>query len=92
MPLARTLLSLGLSLLVVQPVLAAEGDIIPGASVNVNAKTWWVNCKSIEIKDNCIESIEILDDANQQWVPAVEEKSPYWKPGLDLPLRENVQG
>jgi hypothetical protein len=92
MPLARILLSLGLSLLVVQPVLAAEGDIIPGASVNVNAKTLWVNCKSIEIKDNCIESIEILDDANQQWVPAIEEKSPYWKPGIDLPLRENGQG
>ncbi|MSY27986.1 MAG: hypothetical protein F2671_07965, partial [Actinobacteria bacterium] len=92
MRLPRILLSLGLSLLAVQPVLAAEGDIILGASVNVNAKTWWVNCKSIEIKDNCIESVEILDDATQQWVPAVEEKSPFWKPGVDLPLRENAPG
>jgi len=92
MRLPRILLSLGLSLLAVQPVLAAEGDIIPGASVNVNAKTWWVNCKSIEIKDNCIESVEILDDATQQWVPAVEEKSSLWKPGVDLPLRESAPG
>jgi hypothetical protein len=92
MRLIRIILTLCISLFIVQPVWAAEGDIIAGASINVNAKTWWVNCKSLEVKDNCIESVDILDDATQQWTPAVEEKSPYWKPGIDLPLRENAPG
>lgn len=85
----RILLSLSLSFLFLQPALGAEGDIVPGAAINPNAKSWWVNCKSLEVKDNCIESVEMIDDATQQWVPAIEEKSPFWKPGVDLPMREN---
>ena len=88
----RLLLVFGITVSLAHPAFAAEGDIIQGASINPNAKTWWVNCKSLAVKDNCIESIDILDDATGQWIPAVEEKSPFWKPDVDLPIRENAPG
>jgi hypothetical protein len=42
----------------------------------------------VAVKDNCVELIEILDDTTGKWMPAIEEKNPYWKPGVDLPIRE----
>ena len=77
-----------LALAFIQPAHAGEGDIIANAFVNPTAKSWWVNCKSVAVKDNCIELIEILDDATGKWIPAIEEKNPYWKAGVDLPIRE----
>ena len=72
----------------IQPAYGGEGDLIPNANVNPEAKTWWVNCKSLTIKDDCIESVEMLDPTTGKWTPAIEEKSEYWKPGVDLPIRE----
>jgi len=92
MRVVRILGALILSLAIIQPVHAADGDIVPGAQINPNAKTWWVNCKSLEVKDNCIESVEILDNASGKWIAATEERNEFWKPGVDLPMRENAPG
>lgn len=88
MRISRVLVALTLLLAIHQPAHAVEGDIIANAFVNPNAKTWWPNCKSVAVKDNCIELIEMLDDATGKWIPAIEEKNPYWKVGVDLPIRE----
>ena len=85
---SRALVALTLVLALIQPAHAGEGDIIANAFVNPTAKSWWANCKSVALKDNCIELIEILDDATGKWIPAIEEKNPYWKAGVDLPIRE----
>ena len=92
MRFSRVLAALLLVVPLMQPAHAGEGDIIPGANINPNAKTWWVNCKSVAVKDNCIESIEILDGATGKWIPAIEEKNNYWKPNEDLPMREAGPG
>ncbi|NCA19447.1 MAG: hypothetical protein EBR76_06765, partial [Actinobacteria bacterium] len=88
MRVVRIVGALILSLAFIQPVHAVEGDIIANAFINPTAKSWWANCKSVAVKDNCIELIEILDDATGKWIPAIEEKNPYWKAGVDLPIRE----
>lgn len=85
---SRALVALTLVLALIQPAHAGEGDIIANAFVNPTAKSWWANCKSVAVQDNCIELIEILDDATGKWIPAIEEKNPYWKAGVDLPIRE----
>ena len=92
MRFSRVLVALLLFVSLTQPAHAGEGDVIPGANINPNAKTWWVNCKSVAVKDNCIESVEILEDATGKWIPAIEEKNEYWKPGVDLPLRQDAPG
>ena len=84
----RVLGALLLVLSFISPARAGEGDILADAQINPNAKNWWVNCKSLAVKDNCIELVEMLDDASGEWIPAREEKNEYWKPGVDLPIRE----
>lgn len=90
MRFSRVLVALLLFASLIQPAHAGEGEIIPGAFINPNAKTWWVNCKSLTVKDNCIELVEIQDSATGKWVPAIEEKNEYWKANTDLPIRSLV--